>query len=108
MSVQTVKRTTNRAFIGRAWINQMADGKKNLSVRLDRDIVQMAIKTSDGSIIRVNPREFKGNKSIDMLLFPNSRREGKNDAHFRLSVSLPEEPVEEKVVEPIVVEDIQL
>lgn len=64
-----------RVFIGRAWENEVRNGDnkgtKFLSLRLDRGI--------DISLV--------GGDQI--TLWPNQKREGKQDADFRVSVQVP-------------------
>ena len=59
-----------RAFIGKAWKHEK-DGAEYLSVSLNRDLGEVALKSNDR-----------------MLLWPNKKREGKQDADYNLSISL--------------------
>lgn len=77
----TVVRTENpqangqREFIGKAWINQVpATASKNagvqfISVKLDRNIASVSIEAGQ-----------------QITLWPNLKREGKQDADYRVSV----------------------
>jgi len=65
---------TSRQFIGRAWVNEVqkegpSKGVKFLNIQIDNALEEVTIKQSDR-----------------LQLWPNSKREGKKDADFRLSV----------------------
>lgn len=80
--MRNTKQATEREFIGRAWINTVqADGSKYkgtefINITLDRDREGVVFKKTD-----------------QLQLWPNSKREGKKDADFRVSIIMP-------VVEP--------
>lgn len=65
---------SKRDFIGRAWVNVVQKegenkGKSFIQIRLDRNIKELTVKGTDS-----------------FQLWPNVKREGKQDADFRLSV----------------------
>jgi uncharacterized protein (DUF736 family) len=65
---------TKREFIGRAWINKVKKEGKNhgvefISVRLDQAYETIQLDKGDR-----------------LLLWPNNKREGKQDADYRVSV----------------------
>lgn len=60
---------TAREFIGKAWVNTTKDGRTYLQLTLDQDIAKVEL--------------MKGQK---IQLWPNNKREGKNDADYRASV----------------------
>lgn len=62
-----------REFIGKAWINTVKQGKHEgtqfISVKLDRNISKVDISAGQG-----------------ITLWPNVKREGKQDADYRVSI----------------------
>lgn len=66
---------TKRVFIGRAWANKVKQGERAgtefLSLRIDRG-VDVSLTTGD-----------------QITLWPNRKREGKQDADFRASIQVP-------------------
>ncbi len=75
MSVVTAaKPATVREFIGRAWLNTVQKegpnkGKEFINISIDRSIAKVELKPG-----------------MTIQLWPNTKREGKQDADFRLSV----------------------
>lgn len=69
---------TLREFIGKAWVNVVKNGSMKgvefLNITLDRDISEVVLA-----------------QGIQIQLWPNIKREGKNDADFRLSIVTPVE-----------------
>ena len=68
-----VAKKATQTFIGKAWKNVTKNGKhvgtEYLNITLDRDIDEVVMK--------------KGNR---IMLWPNTKREGKQDADFRVSL----------------------
>jgi len=80
-SMSAVKRnaqaSNEREFIGKAWINEVTKegphkGVEYVNVTLDQDIDKVEM--------------LKGSK---LLLWPNEKREGKQDADYRVSLIQP-------------------
>lgn len=75
MSVVRTEAKTEREFIGRAWKNLVknADSKYHgtefLNITLDRDVQEVTLKHGD-----------------KIQLWPNNKREGKQDADYRVSL----------------------
>ena len=76
------KQATKREFVGRVWKNVVKDGehkgKTFFNIRIDRDVKELTL-TPDSQI----------------QLWDNSKREGKQDADYRMSIILPEEKEQE-------------
>lgn len=75
-TVNNQRANVQREFIGRAWINEVKkegsnQGTKFLNLKIDRGI--------DLTLV--------GGDSL--TLWPNKKREGKQDADFRVSVEIP-------------------
>ena len=69
-------RSTKLLNIGRIWVNEKAgDNQPAMSGRLDRDL---------GAEITLSPNDR-------ILLFPNSKREGKRDADMRVAIEVDAE-----------------
>ena len=68
-----IKRDFKRDFIGKAWLNKVLkgehEGTEYINLTLDNNIQEVTIE--------------KGNR---LLLWPNEKREGKQDADFRVSL----------------------
>ena len=61
-------------FVGKAWINEFKDGKTGetkhqIKISLDRDIKELSIE----------------NGKEEMVLWMNTKREGKKDADYRVA-----------------------
>ena len=87
---RNAKQTTEREFIGRAWINtvQAEDSKYKgtefINITLDRD--------RDGVIFKKNDQ---------LQLWPNTKRPNKKDADFRVSIVMPATPTEPIAPTPV-------
>ena len=68
-SVERGATKSNREFIGRAWLNETRNGKSFINIKLDRDIKTVSLAPS-----------------MRIELWPNTKREGKKDADYRLSI----------------------
>lgn len=72
------KPATRREFVARVWKNEVKQGdnkgKQFYSVRIDRDVKKLTL-TPESQI----------------QMWPNKKREGKQDADLRMSIILPEE-----------------
>lgn len=79
--VPTVK--TEREFFGKAWVNTIkkegskANGLRMINLCFDDEVQEVTIKLRD-KVITLH----KGDK---IQLWPNAKREGKNDADLRAS-----------------------
>lgn len=91
----TVKKykTTFRAFLGRAWANEVKDTNSKyykdsfFNIKLDNN-VKITVETKDDIVT------YEGGKDKDLtfVLFPNTKREDHpRDADMRLSISQTEE-----------------
>lgn len=75
MSVTRTETKTEREFIGRAWKNLVKKedseykGTEFLNITLDRDVQEVVLKQGD-----------------KIQLWPNNKREGKQDADYRVSL----------------------
>jgi len=85
-----IKRTEKKelntyVFIGKAWINHVSSGKNKgveyINLTLDDNLDSVELK-----------------RDYTLLLWPNNRRPGKNDAHFRVSVLVPTDEDEKNKV----------
>lgn len=76
---------TTRAFtVGRAWINeQRSQNSPAVVIRMDRDL----------------PRTISLAPGSELIAFPNKKREGKQDADFRIAVRLPREMADALIAE---------
>ena len=73
--------TTRREFVGKVWLNEVKNGKhkgkKFFNVRIDQAVSELVL-TPESKI----------------QMWPNIKREGKQDPDFRMSIILPEEEKE--------------
>lgn len=73
--VKRVEKKPEYQFVGKAWVNVIDRessknvGKEYINIQLDRDIAEVTLK--------------QGGR---LLLWPNNKREGKQDADYRLSI----------------------
>lgn len=76
---------TTRAFtVGRAWINeQRSPNSPAVVIRMDRDL----------------PRTITLAPGSELIAFPNVKRDGKQDADFRIAVRLPREVADTLIAE---------
>jgi len=87
MSTTTIERdekqATKREFVGRVWLNEVREGehkgKKFFNVRIDRAVTKLVL-TPESKI----------------QMWENKKREGKQDADYRMSIILPEEEKEQE------------
>lgn len=67
---------TARTFVGKAWINTVKQGDfvgtQFINLTLDRDVHSVVLQ-----------------QGIKVQLWPNKKREGKNDADYRVSILEP-------------------
>ena len=77
-------RQTKLLNVGRGWANETREGSNMpvISCVIDRDL---------GAEVNLQPNDR-------ILFFPNSKREGKRDADFRLAVEVPTE-VADSIIE---------
>ena len=77
------RQPTRREFVGRVWQNKVREGehkgKEFFSVRIDRAVNKLVL-TPESRI----------------QLWPNVKREGKQDADYRMSIILPDEEEQEQ------------
>lgn len=75
MSVIRDNKETSREFVGKGWVNTVnkpqskAHGQQFINITLDKDVSEISIKAGER-----------------LQLWPNDKREGKNDADYRVSI----------------------
>jgi hypothetical protein len=81
VTVASSRPATRLLNIGRAWMNDGATPENNrpvMSAQVDRDLPVSITLVANSRIV----------------FFPNTKREGKKDADFRLAVEMPSEVVD--------------
>ena len=70
------KQATKREFVGRVWKNEVREGehkgKEFFNIRIDRDVKKLVLSPES-----------------KVQLWANIKREGKQDADYRMSIILP-------------------
>jgi len=96
-------------FIGRAWVNKTQTGKEEISFKMD-DLCNIAVKEGEAplqidaiTVLQIlqdemaKPRE---ERKIYIAFYQNTKREGKQDADYRVRMNLPLGIIEKAPAEP--------
>lgn len=82
--VKTEAKKTNALYVGRAWVNTKKDAEGKvlssfINISIDKSYTDKDGKRHDITAIELKP-------GMKIQLWPNKKREGKQDADLRLSI----------------------
>ena len=85
-------------FFGRAWINQTKSGNEEISFKMD-ELCNIAVAEGEaplqmpvGTVLQILADEMEkpqDERKIYIAFYKNTKREGKQDADYRVRINLP-------------------